>query len=396
MKVKSSQVKCECVIRASYRRFPSWSQPLWTLLTAKPLPGEQPLLRLRPLAMVAITLVLLCVAIATHLALLHAGSAVGWAGYWLTPLFTVVVVGALRKIQVVYVHHCAHKTMVRSDPALNRLLGDCFTTLALIQNLCEYREEHFEHHNRTIFTTSRDADAALLYRLGIRPGLPVRALWRALAWTLVSPSYHGHFLAARLRSNLIARSILWRLISITWLIVLVLVAPAIFGVSNVALAIWFPLTLAYQASALLQFLTEHVWLISEYAPEGADAYAQRCIGRFCGEILPSRSSLLVWAGWWLRTVLVHVPVRFGILVGDLPAHDWHHLCGFVRHHPAEWPRAIFARQQAIDEGVSMGMELREFWGLARMLDHVFLAMSNAPSIAESPSVLHQGEAASSC
>lgn len=383
--------RAACAVRASYGRFPAWSQPIWTLLTAKPLPAEQPWVQLAPVTMAALTLAVLCAAVAAHLALLQAGAAAGWAGFWLTPLFTVLVAGALRKIQVVYVHHCAHQTFIRRSPGLNRFIGNAFTTLALIQSLDEYRDEHFDHHNRSIFTTRRDADAALLYRVGLRPGCPVPTLRAALAWALVSPAYHGQFLAARLRSNLVTRPLPWRLASAVWLLVLTVLAPAVFGLLEVGLAVWLPLVLAYQASALLQFLTEHVWLISEQAPEGTDAYAQRCLGRFCGEMLPPGGSLTGWARWWLRTLFLHIPVRLGVLVGDLPAHDWHHLCGFVRHHPAEWPRAIFARQQAIDAGLSMGMEQREFWGLPSMLDHVLEAMSLAPRMAEPPRAPQQGE-----
>ena len=207
----------------------------------------------------------------------------------------------------------------------------------------------------------------------------------------MSPRYHGYFLISRLRSNLVTRPLQWRLVSAAWLVVLVFVMPSAFGALAVGLTIWLPLVLGYQASALLQFLTEHLWLLSEHAPEQADEYAQRCFGRFCGEALPAKGRVFGWAGWWFRTVLVHIPVRFGVLVGDLPAHDWHHLCGFVRQNPAEWPSAIFVRQQAIDTGLSMGMELREFWGMCQMLDHVLTSLSKAPHIAEFATLRPQSE-----
>ena len=134
----------------------------------------------------------------------------------------------------------------------------------------------------------------------------------------------------------------------------------------------------------MQFLTEHLWLLSEMAPTNKDAYAERCVGRFCGEPVPGATgkaaSVVAWAGWWLRTLFVHLPTRLGIIVGDLPAHDWHHLCGFVKQHPSEWPSAIYARQRAIDSGEAAGMERRELWGLAAMTRHVLSAMSQAPSI----------------
>lgn len=371
-----------CAVRESYRRFPDWSQPFWTLLTAKPLPGEAPWLSMPPLAMAVATLAFLLASTVAHLALLHFGGAWRQAGLWLTPVFALLAGGALRKIQVVYVHHAVHQTFIPHAAAANQLAGNVFTTLALIQNPGDYRSEHFEHHNRGVFTTLDDADAALLYRFGLRPGRPVKALRAAMVKTLFSPAYHLYFLASRLRSNLVTRPPAWRLASALWLAIVAVAAPIYLGALETALAIWLPLVLVYQMSALLQFLTEHLWLLTERAPRELDAYAERCVGRFCGEMLPAVGDTAGWLGWWARTLFLHVPVRLGVLVGDLPAHDWHHLCGFLRSHPAQWPFAIFARQRAIDAGQSMGMEQRELWGLPRMLDHVFEAMSKAPSLAE--------------
>lgn len=378
--IESSITKCD--VRESYRRFPAWSQPLWTLLTAKPLPGEVPMIRLSPIAMATMTLMFLFTLITVHLALLNAEGTLHLIGLWLTPVFALLVCGALRKIQVVYVHHAVHQTFIPRNAAANRLTSNLFTTLALIQNPDEYRTEHFEHHSRSIFTTRHDADAALLYKFGLRPGRSIKALKAALLKTLISPAFHLYFLTSRLRSNLIARPLPWRLASATWLLVIAVAAPLTLGIVNTALAIWLPLVFIYQMSALVQFLTEHLWLLTEQAPSELDAYADRCVGRFCGEMLPAPGNVIAWIGWWARTLFIHIPVRFGILVGDLPAHDWHHLCGFVRQHPAQWPQAIYARQQAIDSGLSMGMEKRELWGLSRMLQHVFDAMSKAPEMAE--------------
>lgn len=381
------KVDCNKIgVRESYLRFPLWSQPAWTWLSGKPLSGEQPLLRPHPLLMMICTLSLLMVAVLIHLLLLEKGVSVSWAGFWLTPIFAMIVTGALRKIQVVYIHYCAHGTFIRNRQKLNQFIGNVLVTITFVQDLAEYKQEHFEHHKRTIFTTLRDADAALLYRFGLRPGRTIRQLYLVLAWVLVSPVYHVYFLAARLRSNLLARRFFWRLVSVLWLVILIWVLPSQFGISNVALAIWLPMVWGYQASALLQFLTEHVWLVSEEGPTKDESYSQRCIGRFCGEPLPENGTFVSWIAWWLRTLLLHIPLRLSVLVGDLPAHDWHHLCGLVGHRPAQWPLAIFARQQAIDAGNDQGMGQRECWGLSQMLNHVFTSMAAAPALNNQGSV----------
>jgi hypothetical protein len=111
------------------------------------------------------------------------------------------------------------------------------------------------------------------------------------------------------------------------------------------------------------------------------SYARRCHGRFCGDAVPGHegrpASLRAWARWWLRTLFIHVPTRVCVLVGDLPAHDWHHLCSLLRRDPGTWPSAIYERQRAIDSGHDAGMQSREIWGIGGMVTYVLRQLSEA-------------------
>jgi fatty acid desaturase len=375
--------RSESAIRRSYLRFPRWSQPLWTLLTGKPLCGERPQLVLPPIAKLLLTLVTLVGLTALHLHLLAAEAlALRLSGWLLAPVFMVLLAGAWRSLQVVFGHHAVHGTLLPRRPRANALCAKLLTLFTLVQNEKEYEQEHLDHHRRAIFSTLNDADASLLYRFGIRPGVPESELRKVLLKTLVSPVFHGVLLAARVSSNL-RRPLAWRALAVLWMAWLVVGLPLQFGVVPTLLAVWLPLVVCYQISALLQFSTEHVWLLT---PDGAPcmtSYAQRCYGRFCGEPLPGDAGrptgARAWLGWWARTLFAHIPVRFGVLVGDLPAHDWHHLCILVKHRPVGWPTAIFERQKAIDSGVSAGMEQREIWGLGNMISHVLRSMAAAPA-----------------
>ena len=136
-------------------------------------------------------------------------------------------------------------------------------------------------------------------------------------------------------------------------------------------------------SALLQFASEHRWLLNQKGPgRDPDKYAERSQGRFCGEALPSPDlpgphRFISLAGWATRLLLIHAPVRFGVLVGDLPAHDWHHVVGLLRHDPHDWGDAIFERQRAIDEGDVYRLAEREKWGIVAALDWVFDGLARA-------------------
>lgn len=372
-------------IRASYLKFPGWTQPIWTWLTGKPLPHQRATFRLRPALCLVVDLVTAILSTCIHLRLLCAPDAAGrLLGYALTPAFAFYLTGVLRKAQVVYGHHAIHGTLFKGRKKLNDYAAMILTILSLSQNEREYERDHLDHHRRSVFTTLRDADACLLHRFGLRPGKPMNALMRTLLLTLVSPKYHLVLLQARLSSNL--RRPTFGLILLTaWIVFVFGVLPAQVGVVPMALAVWLPMSILYQMSALLQFATEHVWLTGE-APNANRVYAERCHGRFCGERVPgtdgSPATAHAWIKWWTRTVLMHAPIRVAVLVGDLPAHDWHHLVPIIEHSYSDWPIAIYERQRAIDSGNSAAMEARECWGIDNMIRHVLLSMAAAPPLAD--------------
>jgi len=100
-------------MRETYKRFPSWTQPFWTLLTGKPLPKESPLLEMSPLLMLMVTFFVLLTVVVLHILLLNSEGFFWIIGLIFTPLEATLVSGALRKIQVVYVHHCVHNTFFK-------------------------------------------------------------------------------------------------------------------------------------------------------------------------------------------------------------------------------------------------------------------------------------------
>jgi hypothetical protein len=368
-------------VRESMAVLPAWMQPLLTHITGKPLPWESPRFAPRPLLNLLIALNALLLLMAVPLYLL--GVSAGLAALMLPPCW-VLSTGILRTLQVVYGHQAAHRLLVRKSQRINQLLLDLLTTIPLAQNGVEYRRDHFGHHNRSIFTTRDDSDAAFLHEFGFRPGRSRNGLWRNLLFTLVSPRFHFVFLRARLRSSFSAqRPFLWRVASLIWALFLTLGLCTIFPWWHVGLAVWFPYFVFYNMSALLQFSTEHAWLVTAEAPQDLAAYADRCWGRFLGESCPSPAlrgfkRITLWGRWWFRMLFFHAPIRYGVIVGDLPAHDWHHLCGFLKDDPGSWPSAIYARQRSIDRGNGMGMERRELWGLTDMLNELFSALEATP------------------
>ena len=376
-----SLLRSESDVRRSYLVFPAWSQPLWTLLTGKPLRHEAPRWRVQPATGLVLTAVAIVLLAAAQLTLLSA-DALAWRvlGWTLVAPAALVMAGLWRSIQVVFGHHAIHATLLAGGEAPNRLMARLLTVFSLSQSEAEYEREHLDHHRRAVFTTLQDADANLLYRCGLRPGLSEGLLRRRLLLTLFSPRFHAWFMAARIGSNL-RRPLAWRCLALLWIALVFVGAPLAVGVVPALLVLWLPLVLVYQMSALLQFSTEHVWLQSPTGSPCMFSYARRCHGRFCGDAVPGHdgrpAGLRAWSRWWLRTLFLHVPTRVCVLVGDLPAHDWHHLCSLLRQDPGTWPSAIYERQRAIDTGHDAGMRSREIWGLDHMVTHVLRHLSEA-------------------
>lgn len=373
-------------IRESYLRFPLWTQPFWTLATGKPLPNERPFIHIHPALAMALDFSTAILSCGIHLLMLTSPEpSIRMIGYALSLVFALYLTGFLRKTQVVYGHHAIHRTLFRGRRELNERVAMCMSIFALSQSENEYKRDHLDHHRWSIFTTIRDADASLLHKFGVRPGKSIKELNRNLIRTLFSPRYHLWFLKARFSSNL-RRSPVGLSLVIAWVLVIFVGIPYQFGFVAACLALWLPMTILYQMSALLQFTTEHVWLTDGVPGNKENAYAERCHGRFCGERVPgatgTSASTRDWLIWISRTLLIHFPMRLTVLVGDLPAHDWHHLVAMVGHSSKPWQLAIFERQHAIDSRNSAGMEEREIWGVDNMIKHVLLKMSCATPVAD--------------
>jgi hypothetical protein len=353
--------------------------------TGKAQPGQAPLFSLTGPQWWAVNSLILVLSVIANIAILGTLPVAGaWTPAAVVASFYLLVftTGALRNSQVTFAHHAIHGTLF-ANAALNRFAACLATIIPLAQNETAYRADHVGlHHNRKTFTTPLDADEAFLIKLGFYAGMPKREAWRLFITTLLSPKFHYDLTVIRLKSALVDASWKHRGAAIAWLAVLAGLAstmPAwVFTV-----AVLLPLGPLYGASALTQFASEHAWLITPDGP-GKDniAYAQRCVARFCASPRPARElrgipAALAWAAWVAELLLVHVPVRFGVLVGDLTVHSFHHTAPFAGFDTRNWPDAVFERQAALDQGHAVVVAEAEAWGIVQALDWVFDGISKA-------------------
>lgn len=365
----TADASCPPDVRASYRRFPGWTQHFWTWQTGKALPGQSPLIRhtwasylATVLAVYAGGLTLSAVAVATRFPYWYLALLAGW----------VLTVNGARHLVLTIAHQALHRSFSRR-PALDLLWGDVATVLSCFHTLQDFKEEHFDnHHRRTVFATEADPPVQFLRGLGFHPEMTKPALWRR-AWTVfVSPAFYWNGFRDRMVSNLTRGGPVRRM------------AFGVWALSWLSLPLWLPhggwvLLLAFvvpvipfaQLSALLDRLGEHEWLAPRDSSDRRFYTVSVTSARFCGEAVPPAGlprvrAVAAWLRWIARTALYHLPSRLLVVVGDLPNHDFHH------RYPAnaQWTVAAYARQHDIDTGPE-GPAYREVWGMGAAIDNLF-------------------------
>ncbi len=356
-------------VRATYLRFPAWTQHFWTWQTGKALPGQQPLLRHTWASYLAVTLALFLSGLTVSTL------AVGLMfPYWYLALlagWTLTVTGE-RMMVLVIAHQALHRRF-SGRAGVDRFWGEVVTVLSAFHTFRDFKEEHFDnHHRREVFATEADPPVQSLLELGFRPGLSRRAQWRRAWRVFLSPVFYWRGFAGRAKSNLragVGRRVAF-LAWLGWWASLPFWFPN--GVAVLVLAFVLPVIIFAQLSALLDRLGEHEWLAPRRPEFGHRYYtAANTSARFCGAPVPARTlpagrQVVAWLRWIGLTLGYHLPSRLLVVVGDLPNHDYHH------RYPSteEWTTAAYARQRDIDLG-PQGPPYREVWGMGAAIDGVF-------------------------
>jgi hypothetical protein len=153
--------------------------------------------------------------------------------------------------------------------------------------------------------------------------------------------------------------------------VVVAVVLSVFGWWTAWAVLWLvPVSFFFQDATFLYTHTEHRWWIYGNAERLTRRQRdQLTFGRVVGESVPAtagRSPLarvLLWAGWWARLVVVHVPYRLFVLVGDTVQHDLHHV-----RPTCDWANSPRERAGDLEGGSD---RYSEVWG--SIVDHLYAA-----------------------
>jgi fatty acid desaturase len=324
------------------RRLPEFVQPFLTWLTALP-PLDATYVERTPLHHLAAAFGWLIGGTAVTAA------ATVWGGVFLAivPFGMLATTSGMGLLQAVIYHHCAHGTVLKTRRT-NRALGKFISLILLIKHFDAYQKEHMLHHSPRKLLTTEDEFLDYLTRfLGVSPSMTEGQLRRAVALSFISPFFHCRLLWARVSSCLLSHDnkqnitgiILWAggLWLADWTGTLAVVVPA-----------WLiPVTVLFQAATTLRTLAEHRVPSAELVRSRDRAFVgMATTGVFAGAPVPPPAArtferLVSWALWWSEMLTVHLFSRVFVLVGDAPAHDYHHR----RPGSRKWPSYIHERSR---------------------------------------------------
>jgi hypothetical protein len=356
-----------------YRSLPGFMQSTLTALTGQPYEGEETHHRTPWHHLGSAAFAHSAGTAGTALCIAHGGLA--WA---LVPATTLVALHGARKLRNVIMHQCAHDNFIRNR-SFDRLLGKAISVALLTEEFDYYKRSHIEDHHSSRHQTIFDPTVVFLFRdLGVRPGMAPCEMWRRLFISTVSPFYHFRFLAARLRSHFNGTSLRHKICLIAHLCLVSGTVTALDAGRTFLLSWLLPVTLLYQVSTAFRLASRHIFISNLPKKRDKSTLGAFTLGIFIGTPCPKPGKSILrnageWSWWWTRMVAFHAPCRLGVLVGDGPAHDFHHR--FPRY--PDWANYTYARaddQRNLSEGWP---PYREVWGLQWAIDATFRSLSAA-------------------
>jgi len=352
--------------RYTMEKLPFFFQPFLTWLTGMPASNQKPLFWWSPNSVIFFTFLKIV-----------SGVAIGWYAmqlpyYGFIPLLLIswiMVTGRMRMFYVVIEHSCTHNNCGKGHTK-NKFIGDAISTLLWTATFSDFKQAHKIHHHAT--REEADPDAQFLIDCGFYAGMSSEDFWKQFIKTSFSPVYHGKYILTRIKSNFSGSGLR------TMMTVCYLVATVMLLISTNLLEAWFllwvfPATILFQISSLINYISEHRWPNTSVDKKNRDT--RLSYGRFCGDPIPdieeySVRFLYLWLVWWLRVLLIHLPNRTAVLVGDLSQHDLHH-----KRPSSDWTNASYIRRDDINNSSKESdWKYTNEWG--SMVDHLTASISS--------------------
>lgn len=370
------QMTSETLPRDTMRSLPSWTQPFWSWLTAKPLIEQLESRQAKtPLYHIAVSAGLFVVGVAI--------SAFGVAHglYGLLPFGFVLATAGAKQFQVMICHQAVHD-MVLNGRRSNEILGTVISSVLMLKPFKTYKSEHVHHHDHQSLLTDLDDTLRFLRgNVGLRTSDTVGEMWTKLVLHAFSPMAMAQSIWGRVTANLLQTNC--RLAALTiggWGLV---IAASIWvgGLHIFLLAYALPVFVGYHICSTFRLAAEHTWPpVEVLRARGISFIAESTTGVFIGEPLeiPNEAGtfrrLALTSAWLMRMLSYHLFIRLFVMVGDTPCHDFHHR----RPRSREWPNYVTAREADRLKGSKpFPSNYLDFWGYGTAVTNNFRSFQMA-------------------
>jgi hypothetical protein len=261
---------------------------------------------------------------------------------------------------------------------VNYWIGQILSSFLLTAPMSRYIKSHVAgaskpHHQWKTLMKPGESTYEEIKALGFLPGVPNAENWSHFRHLLVSPRFYLQALAASLQDAFCTGTRLERAFTISFWLLLLLIALATQHLLVVLVAYSVPRVL-YETCQVLRVLIEHTFADSGCLRTLA-TYRKMTSAIILAEPVPALSvdanslkRTIKWAAWGLR-MLLHLGARLYIATGDAVNHYTHHVrpgASFINHESE--------RMALVLEGHAISSN----WGLCAAIDAFLTSLSKQP------------------
>ena len=260
-------------------------------------------------------------------------------------------------------HYTNHGASIKSK-ALARFLAKWFMSVPILHLSWDnyFRIHAVQHHGSKQLCSAEDPDEVFMTEHGFYKNMPEWKFWLLLICAPLHPKAVYKHIWFRVMENFVRCDIVERISrGAFWLTTFYLV---FFFDLLVEFSLFYllPLLFVTQFSSWLQHITEHMWFSEK--EENVDEfvyYGSLTWGRFLGRPYPLNhrgiGGYLRVAEWYLKALVIDLPIKLFSFMQDLPSHDYHHRSPTVNF----W--AIARERRAAENHQSKFGPMTETWGL---------------------------------
>jgi fatty acid desaturase len=226
-------------------------------------------------------------------------------------------------------HQAVHDAISKHHKAVNKLVAEITSVIALTLPWEKYRKIHGFHHIPTKLGSLEDSDRRGLIKWGFISGQS-SDYYELQIFKTLSPisKYYWVFLSKRFQANFVKASPARRLMAIAWWILVLTITGLTQSWLTLTLGYLIPLVFGYAISSLFQTLTEHRW-----------AYDGDPKDKTFARLLPvDDPNTSIWEH------LLNLYWRETVLVTDLQQHQIHH----YKPKNFEWPMVAYSQEAQND------------------------------------------------